>query len=386
MFDAVSAPARATLVAEALRRADAAIAEAIRLIGSGNGIAAATGLPVERILEIDGRLTGADARMLSAASDALRSMPSLAAAFERGTVSWSQVRSIVCAVRGVPAAVRDQIDALIAERAVTLAEAEPYRLIELVDDAVMRLRAGRLQSRQDRQVAAEFLAVQGRFDGGASIYGEFGADAAATVLEALDAHADAPRRSDAHPDAQPDAGHAPSRARQRAEAFVRLCEAGLSGRGGTRPRPRVLATVDVCQFQDGRDGAMRVLWALTGRAPRLSRVAAEETMCDATIVPVVFDRGRVVDVGDETTRFSPKVRRAIIARDQGCRAPGCRMPAKWSDVHHIVPGVGSTADDGILLCRADHRRAHRQRWKITLHTDGSIAYRIRGRTYLSLPP
>ncbi|HVL89102.1 MAG TPA: HNH endonuclease signature motif containing protein [Actinomycetota bacterium] len=131
---------------------------------------------------------------------------------------------------------------------------------------------------------------------------------------------------------------------------------------------------------------MRVLWALTGRAPRLERVAAEELMCDATVVPLVFDGGRVVEVGDETTRFSPKVRRAIIARDQGCRAPGCRMPAQWTDIHHIVPGVGSSADDGVLHCRADHRRAHRQRWKITLHPDGTVEYRIRGRTYLSRPP
>ncbi|HVL89103.1 MAG TPA: hypothetical protein VM841_02590 [Actinomycetota bacterium] len=115
-----SARDRATLVADALHRADAAMAEAIRLLGSGNGIAAATGLPAERILQLDGRLTGADARMLSAASDVLRFMPSLTAAFDCGVVSWSQVRSIVCAVRNVPSAVRDQIDTLIAEHADTL--------------------------------------------------------------------------------------------------------------------------------------------------------------------------------------------------------------------------------------------------------------------------
>jgi hypothetical protein len=111
-------------------------------------------------------------------------------------------------------------------------------------------------------------------------------------------------------------------------------------------------------------------------------------MCDATYVPVIFDGSRPVAVGDATAPISPKMRTALIARDGGCRFPGCRAPVSWCDAHHIRARIhdGPTVIDNlVLLCRRCHRRIHRYRWRITLDGDGMCEFSRQGRTYASSP-
>jgi hypothetical protein len=361
-----------------LRNADALIARAVELVGHGD-VESATGLPAEMILSLEGRRTGSEARMIVQAASTLRSMPALAAAFRNGAVSWGQVRAIVSACASLPAADRAQIDRLVEEQAGALSQAEPDRLVWLVDDQVARLRPDRTLAREDRAIERGFLAIQGRLSGGSSFYGEADAESTATFLEALDAAALPPER--------PDEG-APSRAQQRLDALIAICERSLSGTtdGTTRPRPRLLATLDLgAAAGDANEAALRLLWSLAGPSPRLSGVAAETLLCDPTVVPVVFDGAQPVAVGDAATPVSGKVRTALVARDGGCRFPGCGAPASWCDAHHVVPGRGRQVTDLVLLCRRCHRRAHRHRWRIRFRDDGAIDFTRRGRTYTSHP-
>ncbi|RAM37208.1 HNH endonuclease, partial [Arthrobacter globiformis] len=59
--------------------------------------------------------------------------------------------------------------------------------------------------------------------------------------------------------------------------------------------------------------------------------------CDADIIPVVLgSQGRILDIGRASRVFPPHIRKAIMARDQGCAFPACTIPAAWCEAHHIT--------------------------------------------------
>ena len=110
--------------------------------------------------------------------------------------------------------------------------------------------------------------------------------------------------------------------------------------------------------------------------------------CDASVVPVVFDGARPVAVGDAAAPISSKLRAALVARDGGCRFPGCGAPVAWCDAHHIRARIhdGPTVIDNlVLLCRRCHRTVHRHRWRISVRDDGVMEFTRRSETYASSP-
>ncbi|MGZ4211465.1 MAG: DUF222 domain-containing protein, partial [Actinomycetota bacterium] len=217
---------------DALLEADRLTAKALHIL-SATDVEATCGLPTEILLALRARRTGTEARCMARAAGVLRAMPATSAAFLRGDLSWGQVRAIVCAVRALDAAGRASIDELIDRSAVRMRDVDPDELIARVQDAVDRARHDLALAREDRQIERGFLAFQGRLDGSASFYGEADAESAATLLEALDARAEAPVAPDQD---------LPSRAHQRFDALLAICESSLNGDGATtRPRPRLLA-------------------------------------------------------------------------------------------------------------------------------------------------
>ena len=92
--------------------------------------------------------------------------------------------------------------------------------------------------------------------------------------------------------------------------------------------------------------------------------------CDAEIIPVVFGgQGEVLDVGLADRYFTGPLRQAIIARDGGCTAPGCSIPAPWCEAHHVQEWIhdGPTSvDNGALLCSHHHHAVHAGAWSITM--------------------
>lgn len=367
---------RAAVLASVLRTADAMIATAT-MLAARDGILAVEGRPAEHVMRREAGWTHSDAAMISQAASVLSRMPALRDAFDGGLVSWGQVRLIVMSLRRLPAPHWSTIDQVIGDHAKSLAVDEPDRLVELVDDHIAGLLPDRAVKREDRMVVRSFLAVQPMFDGGASFYGEADPATAATIIDALDALADDP----VHPDS------GVTRAQQRMDAWLHMSETILAGQSADlRPRPRLLATIDVAALQDDeRDQALRLLWSLPGRAPRLSRVSRDEMLCDATIVPVVFNGHQVIGVGDDANVFSDKVRTAILARDHHCRMCN-RAPASWDDVHHLDPGRGNSVEDGCLLCRRCHRAVHRYGWTIRWDDHGVLKFERRGKHFLSNPP
>ncbi|PXA75443.1 HNH endonuclease signature motif containing protein [Auritidibacter sp. NML100628] len=91
-------------------------------------------------------------------------------------------------------------------------------------------------------------------------------------------------------------------------------------------------------------------------------------VCDAGIIPHVLGaENEVLDLGREKREFSGAQHRALIARDQGCAAPGCTMPAAWCQIHHIVEwenGGQTDINNAVLLCSAHHVDVHTKKWTI----------------------
>jgi hypothetical protein len=90
-----------------------------------------------------------------------------------------------------------------------------------------------------------------------------------------------------------------------------------------------------------------------------------------------------LDVGAATEIIPAHLRRAVTARDQHCRFPGCAQPAAACQPHHIVPRSkdGPTSlTNLLLLCTFHHLIAiHRWGWDIVLHPDGTVTATSPGR-------
>lgn len=91
-------------------------------------------------------------------------------------------------------------------------------------------------------------------------------------------------------------------------------------------------------------------------------------MCDGAVIPVVLGgKGQILDYGVERRSFPLAMRRAITARDGGCAAPGCSIPAPWCEVHHIQHwehGGPTSTDNGVLLCSHHHHAVHAGAWQV----------------------
>ena len=84
--------------------------------------------------------------------------------------------------------------------------------------------------------------------------------------------------------------------------------------------------------------------------------------CDAIITRIVTGPGsRPLDVGRATRSIPSAIRRALVARDRGCRWKGCDRPSRWSNAHHVVhrdDGEVTAIYNLILLCRYHLRWVH----------------------------
>ena len=101
------------------------------------------------------------------------------------------------------------------------------------------------------------------------------------------------------------------------------------------PRPRkdrylAMIHVDADVLTDDTDGRCEL-----DDGPALSPDTARRIACDTPFVTVLFDSlGKPAKVGKKTQAIPTRVKRAVRARDRGCRFPGCGQ-RKFTDVHHI---------------------------------------------------
>ncbi|HUU61083.1 MAG TPA: DUF222 domain-containing protein, partial [Acidimicrobiia bacterium] len=155
----------------------------------------------------------------------------------------------------------------------------------------------------------------------------------------------------------PEDGRSP--AQRRADALTEICRRHLDSADRPRlggERPHLQVTVDVA--------------TLAGRGEQLVDLdtgpitleAVRRLACDATVSRILFREGsEPLEIGRAGRVVPASLRRALNARDGGCTHPGCDIPARWCDAHHLVHWAqgGKTEPANLrLLCRRHHRLAH----------------------------
>jgi hypothetical protein len=152
-----------------------------------------------------------------------------------------------------------------------------------------------------------------------------------------------------------------------ADSFVDLVRLGAAADDGTllgTNRPTVGLLVAARELATGVGAA-----SLEGQSAPVSLQTAERHLCNSDIIPMLFaEDGEPLRLGRTRRTFSRAQRRALAARDGGCRFPGCTLPPSWTEAHHIrewLRDAGLTdIDNGILLCRFHHLLIHNNGWAI----------------------
>ncbi len=144
--------------------------------------------------------------------------------------------------------------------------------------------------------------------------------------------------------------------------------------GSRQPSVRVLVTAGAL---DARTGHGRI----EGCDLPISIETVERIACGSGIQSITFSpEGRPLDVGREQRLYDSRQRKALAARDGGCRWGDCDRKPDWCEAHHIFhwarDGGRSDIDDGILLCRYHHLLLHNNHWEIVR----------KGSAYWLIPP
>jgi hypothetical protein len=294
---------------------------------------------------------------------ALEEMPSAREAVASGEVSPSAVRMLVQARSEHPDAFDEDEARLVRQAVADPADATRRRLAEwaiVVDEREGVDRAERLHERRH-------LAVVPTEAGMVRIAGELDPVGAEPVVSALRAVVDSGRRTDPH-------DHRTTGQRW-ADALSHLGVRFLASPDGPSvggERPHIAITVDLDALRSGQGSAS---FDHSGPAPVSS---AKLLACDAAITRVVLSpRSEPLDVGRRTPVVSSALRRALVARDGGCRFPSCDRPPGWADAHHVThwaAGGATALGNLVLLCRGHHRMVHGGLASVSI-VDGHVCFR-----------
>src|SRR5262245_19029246 len=86
--------------------------------------------------------------------------------------------------------------------------------------------------------------------------------------------------------------------------------------------------------------------------------------------------GEPLSVGRKTRSIPPALRRALNARDQGCRFPGCSH-TRYVDAHHVrhwAHGGETKPSNLVSLCSFHHRQVHEGHIRVEALDDGAFRF------------
>ena len=223
-------------------------------------------------------------------------------------------------------------------------------------------------------------------DGSLVIKARLPAEQGALIVKALEMAMDEDfsRRSGLARDPAGDtAGESEPIAARRADALTQVAETYMNNRessGSTADRYQVVVHVSAGDSADDshlEDG------------PRVTAVTSRRIACDCSIVPIKEDEnGEPLSIGRRSRTIPPPMRRALRARDKGCRFPGCTN-TRFVDGHHIehwADGGETSLDNLVLLCRHHHHLVHEGGFVCEKSSGGEIRFRDQRRQTLEAYP
>jgi hypothetical protein len=160
------------------------------------------------------------------------------------------------------------------------------------------------------------------------------------------------------------AGDRRSHAERQGDALVELCRQTLAS--GTLPqvrgdRPQIRVSIDLMALCAER-GAPGFAGGDLAFAGPIGAETARRLACDAGVVRIIVGPdGLPLDVGHAQRTATTAIRHAVVSRDMHCVFTGCRAPAAWCDVHHVVHwahGGVTSCENGALLCERHHTAVH----------------------------
>jgi len=278
-----------------------------------------------------------------AVATSLQEMPETRAAFAAGEVSEPRVRLLAEARALAPEQFARDESRLVSQAAAVSSR----RLPQMLGEWRRHTDPEGAEADTARVFARRALRVSPSWSGMVHLEGDLDPEGGSVVLAAL--------RSLSEP-ASLDAQDTRSPQQCRADALVEICRRHLHGghpQHGGRPHLTL-----IIPWPALRDGAGVV--DLEGGP--VSVEAVRRLACDASLSAVIVkDGSQPVEVGRSRRVVSPALRRALDLRDRGCTHPGCDVPARWCDAHHLRHWAdgGATALANLrLLCRHHHRQAH----------------------------
>jgi hypothetical protein len=153
-----------------------------------------------------------------------------------------------------------------------------------------------------------------------------------------------------------------------AESFLARGPQDLSG----ADRQQIVVHVDAETLKHDHAGRCEL-----DHGPAMAAEAARRLACDAGIVPIIENgQGEPLNIGRKTRTIPPGIRRALKARDKGCRFPGCTF-IRYVDGHHIrhwAHGGETSLANLVTLCRFHHRLVHEGKVEIQRLDDGALRF------------
>ena len=89
------------------------------------------------------------------------------------------------------------------------------------------------------------------------------------------------------------------------------------------------------------------------------------------------ETGVLLSVGRDSYRVPAELKRALQARDETCRFPGCNRPARGGEVDHTHDWQfgGETALNNLaIFCLRGHRLKHQTAWKVKQRKNGTLEW------------
>jgi hypothetical protein len=216
-----------------------------------------------------------------------------------------------------------------------------------------------------RQHDARYLTISPTLDGSVKLDGLLDPVAGETVLTAVKALTDHGRAPD----------DTRTETQRRADALTDLSRHYLDHParptfGGEKPHISLIVDLNTLNRPDtpASGATVRTAAELSLVGP-ITAASALRIACDSTISRIItHGESQILDVGRKTRTIPPAIRKTIILRDKTCRWPGCRKPAPYCDVHHLLhwaDGGTTCSDNCLLLCGHHHTLTHEHGYKIT---------------------